>query len=88
VRLVLVLKIASLAYGASGVRPELVELLVALHEQAIYPLIPAKGSVGASGDLARSRTSLAVLGIGDVRVGGRTVRRATLARADSPPEIA
>src|SRR5262245_55203836 len=74
VRLVLVLKIASLARGASGVRPELVDLLVALYERGIYPLIPAKGSVGASGDLAPlAHLALAVLGIGDVRVGGRTL---------------
>ena len=86
-RLVLALKIASLARGASGVRPELVDLLVSLYERAIYPLIPAKGSVGASGDLAPlAHLALAVLGIGDVRVGERTVpARDALARAGLAP---
>jgi histidine ammonia-lyase len=74
VRLVLALKVASLARGASGVRPELVDLLLALYEHGIHPIIPAKGSVGASGDLAPlAHLALAVLGIGEVRVGGDTV---------------
>ncbi len=72
VRLILALKVASLARGASGVRPELVDLLIALHNRGIYPCIPAKGSVGASGDLAPlAHLALALLGIGDVRVGGK-----------------
>jgi histidine ammonia-lyase len=71
VRLVLALKIASFARGASGVRPELADLLVALYDHGIHPCIPAKGSVGASGDLAPlAHLALALLGIGDVRVGG------------------
>jgi histidine ammonia-lyase len=74
VRLVLALKIASLARGASGVRPALVELLAALYRRGIHPIIPAKGSVGASGDLAPlAHLALALLGIGDVRVTGRTI---------------
>src|SRR4051794_18737876 len=52
VRLVLALKVASLARGHSGVRPEVIDLLVALYTRAIHPIIPSKGSVGASGDLA------------------------------------
>ena len=72
-RLVLALKVASLARGASGVTPEIVALLVALYNHGIYPVIPAKGSVGASGDLAPlAHLALALLGIGDVRVGGKT----------------
>jgi histidine ammonia-lyase len=74
VRLVLALKVASFARGASGVRPELVELLVALYDHGIYPCIPAKGSVGASGDLAPlAHLALTLLGIGDVRVDGHRV---------------
>ncbi len=72
VRLVLALKVASFARGASGVRPELVDLLIGLYDRKIYPCLPAKGSVGASGDLAPlAHLALAVLGIGDVRVGGK-----------------
>src|SRR5262245_37681602 len=73
-RLVLALKVASFARGASGVRLELVDLLVALYNRGIYPCIPAKGSVGASGDLAPlAHLALALLGVGDVRVGGKVV---------------
>jgi histidine ammonia-lyase len=87
VRLVLALKIASLARGASGVRPELVDLLIALYVHAIYPCIPAKGSVGASGDLAPlAHLALALLGIGDVRVGGKmTSAHEALASAGLAP---
>ena len=56
VRLVIALKVASLAKGNSGVRPELVEALVALLNTRAYPPIPSKGSVGASGDWHRSPT--------------------------------
>jgi histidine ammonia-lyase len=74
VRLVLTLKIASLARGASGVRLELVDLLSELYNHGIYPCIPAKGSVGASGDLAPlAHLALALLGIGEVRVNGKVV---------------
>ncbi len=87
VRLVLALKVAGLARGASGVRPALVELLVALYERGIHPLIPAKGSVGASGDLAPlAHLALTVLGIGDVHVDGRTLpARDALAAAGLAP---
>jgi histidine ammonia-lyase len=74
VRLVLALKAAALAAGHSGVRPQLIQLLVDLYNAGIYPCIPSKGSVGASGDLAPlAHLSLALLGIGDVRVKGRIV---------------
>jgi histidine ammonia-lyase len=52
VRLVLATKAVSLARGHSGVRPEVVDALLALHNAGILPRIPSKGSVGASGDLA------------------------------------
>ncbi|SUG67087.1 histidine ammonia-lyase [Salmonella enterica subsp. enterica] len=52
VRLIMVLKINSLARGFSGIRLSVIEALIALVNAGVYPLIPAKGSVGASGDLA------------------------------------
>ena len=52
VRLVLATKVVSLARGHSGVRPALVDALLALFNAGVTPRIPAKGSVGASGDLA------------------------------------
>ena len=47
VRLVLLLKAASLARGFSGVRREVVEALVALHNAQAWPCLPSQGSVGA-----------------------------------------
>jgi len=74
VRLVLALKILALASGHSGVRPLLVERLLELYNRGVYPCIPAKGSVGASGDLAPlAHLSLALLGMGDVRVEGKII---------------
>ncbi|HZW60510.1 MAG TPA: histidine ammonia-lyase, partial [Woeseiaceae bacterium] len=74
VRLILVLKIAALSQGYSGVRAALVEALCALVEHEIYPSIPAKGSVGASGDLAPlAHLAGALLGIGEVSVDGQVM---------------
>jgi histidine ammonia-lyase len=71
VRLILALKAASLARGYSGVRPQVIEALLALYNAGIYPCIPSKGSVGASGDLAPlAHMSLALMGEGQVRIGG------------------
>jgi len=68
VRLTLALKIESLARGFSGVRPLLLERLLELYNRRLYPRIPAKGSVGASGDLAPlAHLSLALLGVGEVQ---------------------
>ena len=81
VRLVLALKVATLARGHSGVRPAVVELLLALYNHGIHPIIPAKGSVGASGDLAPlAHLALTLLGIGEARVVGRTVSAADALR--------
>jgi histidine ammonia-lyase len=71
VRLMMVLKINTLAQGFSGVRREVIDLLIALHNAEVYPCIPEKGSVGASGDLAPlAHMSLALIGEGQVRVAG------------------
>jgi histidine ammonia-lyase len=77
VRLILALKINSLARGQSGVSLELVDALQALLAHEIYPVIPAQGSVGASGDLAPlAHLSAALLGVGQVRVQGQVVAAA------------
>jgi histidine ammonia-lyase len=66
VRLVLALKAMSLARGASAVRTEVVEALLALLSHDVLPAIPAKGSVGASGDLAPlAHLSLVLIGEGE-----------------------
>jgi histidine ammonia-lyase len=87
VRLVLVLKIASLVKGYSGVRLETVQALAALLEHEVYPCIPGKGSVGASGDLAPlAHMSAVLLGVGHVRVDGRILPAALgLKRAGLKP---
>jgi histidine ammonia-lyase len=71
VRLTLALKINALARGHSGVTLGLVEALLALLEHEVYPVIPAQGSVGASGDLAPlAHLSATLLGLGQTRVRG------------------
>jgi histidine ammonia-lyase len=72
VRLVMALKIASLARGFSGISWPVVEALTKLLEQRVYPCIPAKGSVGASGDLAPlAHLAAVLLGVGSVRHDGQ-----------------
>jgi histidine ammonia-lyase len=74
VRLVLVLKIGSLAQGFSGIRPQTLLALGRLLETETYPCIPSKGSVGASGDLAPlAHLAAALLGVGKVRAAGRVM---------------
>ena len=71
VRLVMFIKVVALAEGFSGVRLELVDALCALINNTIYPCIPSKGSVGASGDLAPLAHMAGVLiGFGEARVEG------------------
>jgi histidine ammonia-lyase len=71
VRLMLALKAASLARGHSGVRPVVIDTLLAVHNAGLVPWIPEKGSVGASGDLAPlSHLTLALLGEGEFWVNG------------------
>ncbi|MCW2254113.1 histidine ammonia-lyase [Providencia alcalifaciens] len=72
VRLIMVLKINSLARGFSGIRLEVIDALIALVNSEVYPFIPAKGSVGASGDLAPlAHMSLILLGEGKARFQGQ-----------------
>jgi len=77
VRLILALKINALARGYSGISAELIDGLIALLAHEVYPVIPAQGSVGASGDLAPlAHLSTVLLGIGQVRVKGRVLSAA------------
>ena len=74
VRLILALKVNALARGHSGITMAVVDALLALLEHEVYPVIPAQGSVGASGDLAPlAHLSTVLLGIGQVRVRGATL---------------
>src|SRR3954466_10322428 len=78
---------ASLRRGHSGVRPEIVDLLQALLEHDVVPVIPSKGSVGSSGDLAPlAHLALVLIGEGEATAGGERLgggRRAP--RAGRPP---
>ena len=72
VRLMLALKAASLARGYSGVRPVVIDTLVAVHNAGLVPHVPSQGSVGASGDLAPlAHMTLALLGEGEMWVNGQ-----------------
>jgi histidine ammonia-lyase len=74
VKLILLFKINSLARGYSGIRRVVIETLVQFYNHGIYPCIPAKGSVGASGDLAPlSHMSLPLIGEGTVRYKGQII---------------
>jgi histidine ammonia-lyase len=74
VRLVVALKVNSLARGYSGVRWRVIETLSACLEHDVLPAIPGQGSVGASGDLAPlAHLSAALIGIGDAVVDGRRI---------------
>jgi histidine ammonia-lyase len=65
-RAMLLLRANVLALGYSGARPLIIETLLAMLERGVHPLIPAKGSVGASGDLAPlAHLALSVIGEGE-----------------------
>jgi histidine ammonia-lyase len=74
VRLLLAMKAASLARGASGVRPVVIAALTGALKADAMPVIPAKGSVGASGDLAPlAHMTAALMGFGEIRLKGETL---------------
>jgi histidine ammonia-lyase len=89
VRLVMALKLASLGRGASGVRPGTIAMIEAMLAHGILPVIPEKGSVGASGDLAPlAHMTAAMMGVGDAFHGGeRMPAAAALARAGLRPVV-
>ena len=68
----LLLRANTLARGHSGVRPRVIDALLSLLRADVLPLVPSRGSVGASGDLAPlAHLALPLLGCGQVRIGGR-----------------
>ena len=89
VRAIMLLLAASLARGASGVRPVVVETIVACLNRRVHPVVPELGSVGASGDLAPlAHVGLCLLGEGYTGAGDRRVPAAeALARAGVPPLV-
>jgi histidine ammonia-lyase len=72
VRAMMLLRAHALALGLSGAQPALVDLLIEMLNRALHPVIPAQGSVGASGDLAPlAHLALAMIGEGEVLIDGR-----------------
>ncbi len=77
VRLILSLKLLSLGRGASGVRWDIIDLIQNMLLKGITPIIPAQGSVGASGDLAPlAHMSAVLIGEGEAEFQGKTMRGA------------
>ena len=71
VRAMLLLRANTLAVGLSGVRVDVAELLVGMLNRAIHPVVPSRGSLGASGDLAPlAHLALVVIGEGEATVDG------------------
>ena len=89
VRLMMALKLASLGQGASGVRMETVQFLAAMLTHDLLPVVPAQGSVGASGDLAPlAHMAAAMIGVGEVtHAGERKAAAAALAQAGMQPIV-
>ncbi len=87
VRLMMALKVASLAQGASGVRWETLAHLAACLERGVLPVIPGQGSVGASGDLAPlAHLAAALIGVGEASWDGAVMPgMAALAKAGLEP---
>ncbi|MBS9475747.1 histidine ammonia-lyase [Ancylobacter radicis] len=86
-RLMMALKLASLAQGASGIRPATIELLEAMLAKGLTPVVPCQGSVGASGDLAPlAHMTATMIGVGEVFVGSaRLAAGEALAQAGLAP---
>lgn len=88
-RAVMLLRAQVLAQGYSGVRPIVVDTLLGMLNAGVHPVIPSKGSVGASGDLAPlAHLALGMIGEGQVRYREETIEaREALGRAGIPPLI-
>jgi len=86
-RLMMALKLANLGQGASGVQLATARLLAAMLARDVLPLVPAQGSVGASGDLAPlAHMTAAMIGVGDAfHQGERMPAAMALARAGLAP---
>jgi histidine ammonia-lyase len=70
-RAMMLLRANALAKGLSGIRPETVNVLCAMLNAGVHPVIPSQGSVGASGDLAPlAHLAQVVIGEGQARIGG------------------
>ncbi len=89
VRAALLLRANTLAMGYSGVRRELIELLLEMLNRGVHPVVPSRGSLGASGDLAPlAHLGLVLIGEGEASVQGEALPgRDALAKADLSPMV-
>ena len=86
-RLMMALKLASLGHGVSGVRSGTIAMIEAMLAHDIVPVVPAQGSVGASGDLAPlAHMACAMIGVGEVH-GGKSAAWALAEAGLSPLEL-
>lgn len=88
VRAMLLLRANALCSGFSGVRPVVVETLVEMLNRGVHPIVPEKGSLGASGDLAPlSHLALVLLGLGEARFQNKTLPGAEAMKLAGIPVI-
>ena len=81
VRAMLIVRANTLAMGYSGIRPEVVQLMVDMLNEGVHPCIPGRGSLGASGDLATlAHMSLVLIGEGEAMYRSRRLNGATALR--------
>lgn len=87
VRAMMLLRANTLAQGCSGVRPEVVETLLAMLNAGVHPVIPSQGSLGASGDLAPlAHLTLVLIGEGEAEYQGSLIPgQDALEKAGLPP---
>jgi histidine ammonia-lyase len=87
VRAMMVVRANTLAKGYSGIRPESLDLLLRMLERGVHPVVPAQGSLGASGDLAPlAHIALVMIGMGEAEIDGEVLTGSdALARAGLAP---
>ncbi len=93
VRAMMLVRANVLAKGLSGIRPAVAEMLCGMIDRGVHPVVPSRGSVGASGDLAPlAHMALVMIGEGEARLAGQTLpggealRRAALAPVTLEPK--
>ncbi len=89
VRAIMLIRANTLARGHSGIRPETLEMILELLNRGVHPIIPEKGSLGASGDLAPlAHFACVLIGEGEAEIGGECVSGAeALSRAGLTPLV-
>lgn len=87
VRAMMLVRVNALAKGHSGIRPDTLEMLLAMMERGVHPIVPKQGSLGASGDLAPlAHMALVLIGEGEAEVEGKRLPgREALWRAGLQP---